>query len=449
MLVDPQLYVIKTNCSHYTDFYEKIGKFRYVTGGKLSSVIAFTSNDNINNYIDENNNCYMEYEVLHPLLKINTNENDNTDEYIIESYENDNITDNEYKIRLGYKLSEFIEENIDSDERRLSESENKLNYSEIYSNIIKFNSYFKRQLGERFNGENIPINNTERVTKRYLTKVLLNGNNINELFSYLCIQNDISMIIPNTKAEIIGEITKRYEIRDLSNVEFNHIKYAQSFTRHNEFIWNHELKGKDIIIGIGDTGIEDYHCSFCDVNYNFTYDEINLNHRKIYNYIPFMGNVDSDKGHGTHVCGIASGNCLDHPEFRSLAYESKILFFDLSPDSQSIISPVDIQNEYFDVIRSSGSYISSNSWGTRTYSYTSKSFDIDEYVYEHKDFIILFAAGNDGDTSEITISSEGHSKNIITVGCSLQASGHTVTEYYIYNLVHNIMLIVLHQEDQQ
>lgn len=49
-----------------------------------------------------------------------------------------------------------------------------------------------------------------------------------------------------------------------------------------------------------------------EVNKNISYN----NHRKIYNYIPLLnGWEDTNNGHGTHVCGIASGMCINHPEY--------------------------------------------------------------------------------------------------------------------------------------
>lgn len=42
--------------------------------------------------------------------------------------------------------------------------------------------------------------------------------------------------------------------------------------------------------------------------------------------------------------------------------------------------------------------ISSNSWGTeQTYSYDSLCSYTDQFVWEHNDMVILFAAGNDGE----------------------------------------------------
>jgi hypothetical protein len=57
--------------------------------------------------------------------------------------------------------------------------------------------------------------------------------------------------------------------------------------------------------------------------------------------------------------------------------------------------------------------------------YTSDSEDVDEYIWDHKDFTILFSAGNegadrnwDGVVDLDSIGSPGTAKNCITVGAS-------------------------------
>lgn len=43
--------------------------------------------------------------------------------------------------------------------------------------------------------------------------------------------------------------------------------------------------------------------------------------------------------------------------------------------------------------------ISSNSWGADSYLYSDSSYEIDDYIADHPDFVALFAAGNDGQLS--------------------------------------------------
>lgn len=443
--IDPQFYVIKTDCSWRDDFDDIIGKFRYVSGGKNATLLAYTSEITIDEYFKENE-CYNQYEILHPLLKIAEIEESDNDEYIVEtSVVHTNAT--EYENDLGNRLSDFIFDNVEEDDRRiLSESSQGLNYSEIYKNIIKFNKKYARILNENDIVDN--EDNTNRT--KIFTNIHVSRNVFNEVISYLCVQNDISMIINKHIRKIIDDNDESdNEPRKLNTDDkFDHIKYIQSMTGNKSIIWDHSLTGNNIVIGIGDTGVDEYHCMFGEEGEPaMKYGTINSDFRKIYSYMPYCDKFDISSGHGTHVCGIAAGKCYNgHSEYNSLAYNSKIFFFDFSVDGQSIIIPTDIQNEYFDVLRRNGVYISSNSWGTNKYTATPSNQDIDEYIYEHDDFVVLFAAGNDGTKDVPTISLESQAKNVISVACSLRPNNRpTMDKYIYYNLLEqNIMYMVNH-----
>jgi hypothetical protein len=51
-------------------------------------------------------------------------------------------------------------------------------------------------------------------------------------------------------------------------------------------------------------------------------------------------------------------------------------------------------------------------------SYTSKSIDVDEFTYDHPDFLFIAGAGNSGNTGYNSITSPANSKNAIAVGAS-------------------------------
>ena len=53
-----------------------------------------------------------------------------------------------------------------------------------------------------------------------------------------------------------------------------------------------------------------------------------------------------------------------------------------------------------------GSRMSSHSWGASSNSCSSHSRGVDDYVHAHPDFVMLFAAGNDGDQGSKTIDTE-------------------------------------------
>ena len=51
-------------------------------------------------------------------------------------------------------------------------------------------------------------------------------------------------------------------------------------------------------------------------------------------------------------------------------------------------------------------------------SYDSLAADVDRFVWDHEDFVVLFAAGNDGTQGAGSVSTPGTCKNCITVGSS-------------------------------
>jgi hypothetical protein len=76
-----------------------------------------------------------------------------------------------------------------------------------------------------------------------------------------------------------------------------------------------------------------------------------------------------------------------------------------------------------------GARVHSNSWGCRGItSYTSKALDIDEFMFEHSDFLFVVAAGNDGALGMDSVGSPGVSKNALTVGAS--AEDHNDIVYF-------------------
>ena len=71
-----------------------------------------------------------------------------------------------------------------------------------------------------------------------------------------------------------------------------------------------------------------------------------------------------------------------------------------------------------------GAKLHSDSWGGG-YSYDSFCLDVDEYTYNHPDFLTFFAAGNDGSQGARTILSPAMAKNAVAVGGSISSSDST------------------------
>lgn len=122
---------------------------------------------------------------------------------------------------------------------------------------------------------------------------------VNEILSYLISQSEIDKIYIKNKKRIIPIIHEEIpcnnnskSCRMLQNYDFSHIKYIQSLKSGEETAWIHHLSGENIILGIGDSGLDTYHCMFYDEECGTPFDDINMKHRKIVEYVSFMDNKE-------------------------------------------------------------------------------------------------------------------------------------------------------------
>lgn len=193
--------------------------------------------------------------------------------------------------------------------------------------------------------------------------------------------------------------------------------------------WN--IDGEGEVIAISDTGIDMTHCFFYDANTPTPYDTVNLNHRKVVYYITTYGDqYDTTEGHGSHVAGTAAGlsdvDNSDVRQYRGMASQAKIAFADLmtgDSDSGNLNVPSVGLSAMFTNLAQSGARIFTNSWGTSSNSYNSVAQEVDTYMRNNPDSLILFSAGNSGENGFNTVGSPATNKNGIAVGASLNDRG--------------------------
>lgn len=86
--------------------------------------------------------------------------------------------------------------------------------------------------------------------------------------------------------------------------------------------------------------------------------------------------------------------------------------------------PLDLSDGYFPWFYKQGARVSSNSWGTGyykdfTFGYSISSSEIDKFIWDHKDFLAVFAAGNSGGVFGYgSLTTEAESKNVLSIGAS-------------------------------
>ncbi len=209
--------------------------------------------------------------------------------------------------------------------------------------------------------------------------------------------------------------------------------------------WNLGYTGAGQIVTIADTGLDtgvDLITQTGDIHLDFDNRVTHIHSYPVQNYTGISnvgandGAADVDSGHGTHVTGSVAGNgARSSNTIRGAAYEADITFqaveewttFNDGTSSGYYLTgiPSDIKT-LFAKARSWGSRIHTNSWGSDTAGeYTTDSQNADDFIWYHKDFTILFAAGNAGEDAnsngyvdEGSVGSPATAKNVITIGAS-------------------------------
>lgn len=188
---------------------------------------------------------------------------------------------------------------------------------------------------------------------------------------------------------------------------------------------NHTAEGE--VIGVSDTGIDLNSCFFADEKNPVLYDIVDKKHRKIIYYGTKYGDSsDGPFGHGTHVVGSIAGESLtsSRASFNGVAQRAKIAFLDIE-NSQSGLLNVPYSLKYvFQPLYNAGARIFSNSWGSSGMGgsanmYTMNAREIDIFMNQYPDTLILFAAGNNGMYGPHSVATPSTNKNGICVGASL------------------------------
>jgi len=137
------------------------------------------------------------------------------------------------------------------------------------------------------------------------------------------------------------------------------------------------------------------------------------------------GDASDHDGHGTHVCGsvLGAGVSATDGAINGTAPRARLIVQSVADDQGYLTGiPPDLsqllQPPYDD-----GARVHSNSWGDKDNGYPADSQGIDDFVYTHRDMVIVIAAGNAGKDGQGTgtvdpnsVGSPGTAKNCITVG---------------------------------
>jgi len=219
---------------------------------------------------------------------------------------------------------------------------------------------------------------------------------------------------------------------------------CQSGVRNRTPIHDRGLRGEGQIIGIMDTGLDADDCRFRDSEAGLpalngpTGTDVDLAQRKVLavdfhwsDDWPVWGGGWDDHGHGTHVAGSAAGDELGNglhdrvdgmaPAARLVIQDGGFLFDDCG-DLPGLGCPMKPLGPVLEQAWLQGARIHSNSWGDEENilpfgRYTERTADVDRFMWQHKETLVLFAAGNAGPWDG-TVISPSTAKNGISVGAT-------------------------------
>ncbi|WP_196214029.1 PGF-pre-PGF domain-containing protein [Methanolobus vulcani] len=186
------------------------------------------------------------------------------------------------------------------------------------------------------------------------------------------------------------------------------------------------LKGTNQTVAVADTGID------IGVNNESMHADLRGRIVAIFDIAGDNEKADLYSGHGTHVSGSVLGNgSKSGGLYAGMAPEAELVFqalgyYNTITGSEGLKLPYGGLEELFQQAYDEGARIHTNSWGSDEYgTYTEHSKQVDQFMWDHQDMLILFSAGNEGVDSdrdgvidEDSLCSPATAKNCLTVGAS-------------------------------
>jgi hypothetical protein len=211
------------------------------------------------------------------------------------------------------------------------------------------------------------------------------------------------------------------------------------------------LRGEGQLVGVLDTGIDADMCFFREEDGSLPPAQVGLGtgspdpgRRKLV-IVDFLWDQESPddprdwdtQDHGTHVAGSIAGDDLATPGLRDaadgMAPAAQLVIqdggyqVDDCADMPAIGCPAASLEPFFEQAYDQGARIHSNSYGDREnftpYNiYSDGSEDADRFMWDHREFLLVFAAGNNGPGAD-TVASPATAKNVLAVGATQHGSG--------------------------
>ena len=214
----------------------------------------------------------------------------------------------------------------------------------------------------------------------------------------------------------------------------------QTNTPDSRRVWDMGIRGQNQVVMDADSGVRPNHEMFADAAGDITDFGDYPNHRKIIAYkrggydptITF-GDDAPHVFHGTHTAGTLCGNSdpTGTGQYDGLAKDAHLYFMDMAGPADGYLHPADDLNDLFlpSYVGNAGgaARISSNSWGSASQgAYTLYSMEVDQFMWNHPDYLIAFANGNNYTSG--SVQAPATAKDCLSVGGT--GNGAERTQYF-------------------
>jgi subtilisin family serine protease len=205
-------------------------------------------------------------------------------------------------------------------------------------------------------------------------------------------------------------------------------------------IWAHGIRGRNMVVGLFDSGIATEHDMFIDPNVPVTAPGLFPQHRKLVAYKLYRTADFGDGGeyHGTAVAGTLAGDdsiAGNASKLDGIAPDCRIYFVDnanlygtyvFDNDLTALLDSVRLSRGVSEPVRQvSGSFGSGSDLGY----YRLEEASLDAVCWNDKEFLVVWAAGNYGG-SVYNIGHPSGAKNALTVGsCGNGTQSNAVSDF--------------------
>lgn len=161
------------------------------------------------------------------------------------------------------------------------------------------------------------------------------------------------------------------------------------------------------------------------------------------NCADFTSYCDTDFAAGGIDEGTCDTTCDISPTevYTGVASGAKLMVYDFGDNSGALDVPTNMQKLVYNPAYVEGAHIFSNSWGAGApYNYyDSQALNIDQFMYDYNDTLVLFAAGNEGSEydddngyqyGDASIGAPAVCKNVLTVGAAETAYTPDTVAYF-------------------